>query len=105
MYESIIDNAANNIYDPKALGDLDRTSGRVDGFAEAAVASSSELLSNWSEDLEDSIYQINGIDEAAEEQLQAHYLALSDNALSGLAILNQQRAGIVEILRQAAGLD
>lgn len=89
----------------EALGDLDRTSGRVDGFAEAAVASSSELLSNWSEDLEDSIYQINGIDEAAEEQLQAHYLALSDNALSGLAILNQQRAGIVEILRQAAGLD
>jgi hypothetical protein len=88
----------------EALGDIARVSGRVDGFAEAAVASSSGLLADWADDLEDSIDQINGVDAAAEQQLQARFLALSDNALAGLAILQQQRAGIVEILRQAAGL-
>lgn len=89
----------------EALGDLERLSGRVDGFADAAVASSSSLLSDWADDLEDAIDQINGVDDAEEVQLQAHYLALADNAIAGLAILQQQRAGIVEILRQAAGLD
>jgi flagellin-like hook-associated protein FlgL len=89
----------------EALGDIDRLSGRIDGFADAAVASSSNLLVDWANDLEDSIDQINGIDEAEETQLQAHYLALADNALTGLAILNQQRAAVIDILRSAAGLD
>jgi hypothetical protein len=89
----------------EALGDLDRTAGRVDAFADASVTSSSALLAAWKTDLEESIDQINGVDDAAEAQLQAHHLSLADNALAGLAILQQQRAGIVEILRQAAGLD
>ena len=89
----------------EAIGDLDRASGRVDGFANAAVASSSDLLDAWADDLDDAIESVNGIDEAEQEQLQLHYLSLADNALSGLAILQQQRLGIVEILRQAAGLD
>ena len=89
----------------EALGDLEIVAGRVDGFADASVASSSSLLSAWQTDLEESIDQINGVDDAEELQLQAHYLALADNALSGLAILQQQRSAIVAILRQAAGLD
>lgn len=88
----------------EALGDLDRTAGRVDAFADSAVASSSALLAAWKSDLEDAIDQINGVDEAEELQLQAHYLALADNAAAGLAILQQQRTRIIEILRQAAGL-
>ncbi|MEX2188609.1 MAG: flagellin hook IN motif-containing protein [Pirellulales bacterium] len=88
----------------EALGDLDRVSGRVDGFNDAAVASSSSLLAAWKTDLEDSIQEINGVNDAEEVQLQAHHLALADNALAGLAILQQQRSGIIEILRQAAGL-
>ncbi len=89
----------------EALGDLDRISGRVDGFADAAVASSGSLLAAWQSDLEGSIDQINGVNAAEEQQLQAHHLALADNALSGLAILQQQRASMIQILRQAAGLD
>jgi flagellin-like hook-associated protein FlgL len=89
----------------EALGDIERLSGRIDGFADAAVASSSNLLADWADDLEDSIEQINGIDEAEEAQLQAHYLSLADNAITGLAIFNQQRSAVIDILRSAAGLD
>jgi hypothetical protein len=44
------------------------------------------------------------VDEAREELLLVKNQALADNALSALAILSQQRASIVALIRQLAGL-
>jgi flagellin-like hook-associated protein FlgL len=88
----------------EALGDLTRIEGSVDGFFNAAVTSSSNLLSDLEEDLQDAIAQTDGYDETEETLLLAKNQQLAANALAGLAVLNQQRAGIVAMIQQIAGL-
>jgi len=88
----------------EALADLTRVEGSVDGFFNAAVTSSSNLLSDLQEDLEDAITETDGYDENEETVLLAKNLQLATNALVGLAILNQQRASIVAMIQSIAGL-
>ena len=88
----------------EALADIARVEGRVDGFANATIASSSSLLT----DLEDSIQDtIDGLDQVNEEEellLLEKNQALYTNASTGLVVLHEQRQLIVDLVRQIAGL-
>ena len=88
----------------EALADLTRVEGSVDGFYNAAVTSSSNLLADLQEDLEDAISQTDGYDENEETLLLAKNQQLATNAAAGLAILNQQRSAIVLLIQKLAGL-
>lgn len=89
----------------EALADLTQFEARIDGFADSTIASSAALMEGFAETLNDSIDDINAIDEDEEELLQAKSQALIDNATSAMAIFQQSRLGIVELLRQIAGLE
>jgi ACT domain-containing protein len=54
--------------------------------------------------LQDSIDAIDKTDDAEEVTIQAYYQGLAANSLSGLAILDQQRQQVVNLLQQIAGL-
>jgi len=88
----------------EALADLTRVEGSVDGFQTAAVTTASTLLADLEEDLEDAITETDGYDENEETLLLAKNQELASNALSGLSILNQQRADMVLLVQQIAGL-
>ena len=88
----------------EALGDLDVIDGLVDGFADQAIAASSSLLTAFQTDLNDGIDSINKVDTNEESLLLAKNQLLADNALAGLSILNQQRADVVNLIKQIAGL-
>lgn len=88
----------------EALADLDSIEGQVDAFADVAVASSSDLLTAMQEVLEDTIDEVVSVDETAESVLLARNQALADNAISALAILDQQRSSVVDLIKQIAGL-
>ncbi len=87
----------------EALGRLTVVDGIVDGFADAAIVSSSNLLEAFDEDLEFSIDSINLVDEDAEELLESKNLALAGNAIAGLAIIESQRNSILALIRRIAG--
>jgi flagellin-like hook-associated protein FlgL len=97
----------------EALADLTRIEGSVDGFYNAAITSSSNLLDAMQKHLEGDadegtegiISQTDGYNSQLEALLLAKNQQLASNAEAGLAILSQQRMGIVEIIRQIAGLD
>ena len=88
----------------EALGELDRIDGTVDGFYDAAITSSSNLLAKLQEDLEEAIAETDGYDENEETLLLAKNQQLASNAIAGLTILNQQRAAIVDLIQAIAGL-
>ncbi len=88
----------------EALGDITRVEGSVDGFYDAAITSSSNLLSELEEDLEEAIVQTDGYDANEESVLLAKSQQLGANAVAGLSILNQQRSSIVLLIQQLAGL-
>jgi hypothetical protein len=89
----------------EALNVLGGVEGTVAGFAQAAVAGSASLLDAFKTDLEDAIEKTDGYDEDEEKEKLSLYQALASNAVSGLAILSQQRSAIVAMLRDFAGLD
>ncbi len=88
----------------EALGMLTRVGGTVDGFYNAQVTSASELLAETETALEDAIDEIDGVNVAEENALITHYQDLAANAVSGLAIVSQQRAAIIDMIRHIAGL-
>lgn len=88
----------------EALGDLDKIEGSVDGFYNAAITSSSNLLSDMESDLQTAIDDTDGYDENEQTLLLAKNLQLMDNITAGLAILTQQRSNIIVLIQQAAGL-
>ena len=88
----------------EALAGLTQVEGTVDGFYNAAITSSSSLLADFQEDLEDSITETDGYNETEESLLLATSQALASNAVAGLAILNQQRSSIVYLIQRIAGL-
>ena len=96
----------------EALADLTRIEGSVDGFYNAAVTSSSNLLDAMQKHLEGDpdegtegfISQTDGYDSALETLLLAKNQQLAANAQAGLAILSQQRMDIVEMIQRIAGL-
>jgi flagellin-like hook-associated protein FlgL len=89
----------------EALGKVTRVKGSVDGFYNAAVASSSNLLTDMQTKLGDYIDSIDKTNDDEETLRQDYYQALADNAVAGLAIVNQQRMSIVKMLQDIAGLD
>jgi len=54
--------------------------------------------------LETAVDDVGGVDETAESVLLAKNQALADNAVAALAILDQQRSSVVDLIRQIAGL-
>ncbi len=88
----------------EALATLDRVEGNVDGFQNAAITSASNFLSELQTNLSTAIAQTDGYDEAEATALLARDQQLANNAMAGLSILYQQRAGVVRLLQQIAGL-
>jgi len=88
----------------EALADVTRIEGAVDGFYNAAISSSSALLADLEEDLQDAIDEVNLVDDTEEIQRLAYYQDLAANAVAGLTILQLQRSGIVALIQQIAGL-
>ena len=86
------------------MGDLDRIEGRVDGFFDSAITSAENLMSDLQTNISNSIDAIDKVDNNEEALLIAKNQYLVDNAISALAILDQQRAGLVNIVKRIAGL-
>ncbi|MEX2140860.1 MAG: flagellin [Pirellulales bacterium] len=88
----------------EALAKLTEIEGLVDGFADAAISSSSALLDAIGDNLDDAIDDVNLVDDDEEELLQSKNEGLADNALTGLFVLDQQRSSILALIQQIAGL-
>ena len=96
----------------EALADLTRIEGSVDGFYNAAITASSNLLDAMQKHLEGDadegtegiISETDGYDSQMEALLLAKNQQLAANAEAGLAILSQQRMAIVNMIQQIAGL-
>jgi hypothetical protein len=88
----------------EALGKLDLVEGRVDGFYNASVTVSSNLLTDLQGDLEDAVAATDGFDEQEQTELLNHYSDLAANTVAGLTILGQQRSLLVDMIKQIAGL-
>jgi len=88
----------------EALAEVIRIEGAVDGFYNAAISSSSALLADLEEDLQDAIDEVNLVDDAEEIQRLAYYQDLAANAVAGLTILQLQRSSIVAMIQEIAGL-
>ncbi|MCX7426902.1 MAG: hypothetical protein NTW96_14905 [Planctomycetia bacterium] len=89
----------------EAVARLTVVEGSVDGFHNAQISSASSVLAALEEDLEETILQTDGYDEEEEMVLLAKNQDLMANAISGLAILDQQRLSIVNLIKHIAGLD
>ena len=88
----------------EALGDLTLIEGQVDSFADGAVASSSALLAGMKDILEDAIEEVDGVNSQEEAVLLAKNQTLASNAISSLAILDQQRQSALALIQQIAGI-
>lgn len=88
----------------EAIGQIDQLRGALHGFAAAAVNASSSLLTQWDTNLANAVDATDGYDEDTESALLARYEDLAANARAGLAIVAQQRAGIVTLIQKLAGL-
>ena len=88
----------------EALESLSLIEGRVDGFADAAVASSAALMDDLATNLEETLASVNGIDEDEEELLISKNQTLASNTLAALSAIGQQRSSLLDLLKQIAGL-
>ncbi|NUQ62514.1 MAG: hypothetical protein HUU20_08500 [Pirellulales bacterium] len=88
----------------EAIGQLDMIGGRIDGYFNASITSSSNLLSEFQEDLEDSIVETDGYNEDEEYLLLEKSQSLADNARTSLSVLYEQRMKMVELIEHLAGL-
>ncbi|MFZ5833097.1 MAG: flagellin hook IN motif-containing protein [Planctomycetota bacterium] len=88
----------------EALADMGQISARVDGFYDSAVTSASGLMSALESKLTSAIDAIDQTNDEYEDARIAYFQGLASNAVSGMAILDQQRSNIVSLIRQIAGL-
>jgi hypothetical protein len=88
----------------EALAQLTRVEGLVEGFADAAITASSNLLTGLGNDIDDAIDDVNMIDEDEEILLQSKNEALAANAIAGLSVFESQRNSILALIQQIAGL-
>ncbi len=95
--------AAIRIVD-EALGRLTQIEGQVDGFAEQTVASASRLMTSLQTGLEDTLTNLNGVDEDKETLALAALESLAANTVSALSILQQQNTNVLGILQLLAGV-
>jgi flagellin len=89
----------------EAQGKVTQVTGNVTGFYASAVTSASDLMSALKTTLEKSIDGIDKTNDTEEQSRIAYYQALADNAVSSIAILDQQRASIVNLLQYVAGMN
>lgn len=88
----------------EALAQLTLIEGRVDGFNNAAVTSSANLLDGLKSTLEDSVVELDGFNEEEETLLLAKNQILASNILSALNVLQQQRLDMIGMIKTIAGL-
>ena len=88
----------------ESLSQVDVVRGNVTGFFNAAVTSSSNLLTSLQTDLQKAVQQTDGFNQQQEETLLTSNEELVSNSTASLAIMSQQRSGIVALIRQIAGL-
>ena len=89
----------------ESIGKLTQVKGSVDGFYNAAITSSSELMASIQTDLGTSIDVIDKVNDAEETVKESYYQSLASNATVGLLLIDQQRQSIVNMLQQIAGLN
>ena len=89
----------------EALGELDRVEGLLDGFADAVITSSADLLDGLDTNLSDAIDAINLVDESREEALLARNEALASNALAALANIDLHQQRILQLVQQVTGFN
>jgi flagellin-like hook-associated protein FlgL len=89
----------------EAIAQVTTIQGNIAGFSLASVNSASTLLTDLQEDLQDSIDAIDLVNVAEETVKEQLYAGLAENAIAGLAILNDQRAAVVSLIKRIAGLD
>jgi hypothetical protein len=87
----------------EALGKVDLVVGIVNGFYDSSITKSNSLLGDLQTDLENAISDTDGYNEDEEIVLLAKNEGLASNALSGLAIIHQQRQAIITLISLAAG--
>jgi len=88
----------------EALADLTRVEGRIDGFANAAIASSSALLTGLQDSIQNTIDGLDKVDDQEEILLRDKNQALATNAIAALSVLDTQRQSILALIKQIAGL-
>lgn len=89
----------------EALAQLTLIEGRIDNFADGAVATSAAFLSGLKKSIEESIDHLEKIDDAEATLLQAQNRQLSDKVLASLADLSEQRSRIMQFIDRLPGLD
>jgi flagellin-like hook-associated protein FlgL len=88
----------------EAIAQLSQVEASVNGFYNSAVTVSSNLLRDLQDGLLDAVAEVDGYDQNVEAVLLAKNQELASNALAGLALLSQQRASLVHLIQQVAGL-
>ena len=88
----------------EALRQLGIMQANVDGFANAAVASSAAMMSSFETTLTDSLTSLNTVNDYEENLLLSKNQTLAANASAALAILQQQQSGWIAILQNIAGI-
>jgi flagellin-like hook-associated protein FlgL len=88
----------------EAIAELTQVEASVGGFYNSAVTVSSNLLRDLQEGLLEAVAEVDGYDANEEALLLARNQELASNALAGLALISQQRASMVQLIRQLAGL-
>lgn len=88
----------------EALSKLTLLEGQVDAFADVTVESASNLLAAFASEVEETLQVLNGVNEDRENLLLAKNQALASNALSALAIVQQQRLNSLGLLQLLAGI-
>jgi flagellin-like hook-associated protein FlgL len=88
----------------EALGQFARVEGQVDGFADQTVEASSNILTALTSAIDETLTVIDGVDEEEEGLLLAKNQQRVDSILASLSLFDQQRASIIDLLKQLAGL-
>lgn len=88
----------------EAIGKLERVHASVDGFFNATITSSSQLLTALQEELATAIEQTDGFNQEEEEAILVTGQELASNAIASLTILHEQRMGIIAMIQHIAGL-
>ncbi len=88
----------------EALGRLTVLEARADAFADVTVDAAEKLLDGFKTTLDDTIEDVNSIDESEESLVLAKNQSLAANTLSAISILQQQQFGALALLRQISGV-
>lgn len=88
----------------EAISQVDKIEAKLEGFTTSSVSTASAYLAKLEKSLQTSIDSIDLVDETEETDRLTFYEGLAQNGMSSITILNQQRAAVVQLLKQAAGL-